>query len=260
METKCASVVPYGMPDGEPPVRASFEITTEREPSATLLAGFSEFGLAGLTAVDYLADHLGLEETGHVTADQLPAITPFENGRPRHHTRLFSRPDLDVTILLGELFVPAWAADSFGRSIIDWTEENGVEEIAVLSGVPVPHGPEEHRVFYIATDDYRDSRLADADVPGMGRGFLDGVNATLVGQGIDSPLGVGVYVTPVHAQAPDVEAALRLIATVDKVYDLDVDTGPLEAFAEEVRGYYEELSARLQAASEEDLAPDKMFM
>lgn len=248
------------MPEGEPPARASFEIRTDREPSATLLAGFSEFGLAGLTAVDFLVDHLDLEETGHVTADQLPAITPFEDGRPRHHTRLFSRPDLDVSVLMGELFVPAWAADPFGRSILDWTEANGVEEVAVLSGVPVPHGPEEHRVFHIATEDYYDERLADADVPGMGRGFLDGVNATLVGQGIDSPLGVGIYVTPVHAQAPDVEAALRLIATVGEVYDLDVDTGPLETFAEEVREYYEELSARLQAASEEESAPDRMFM
>ena len=34
----------------------------------TLLAGFSEFGLAGLTAVHYLVDQLDLEETGHITA------------------------------------------------------------------------------------------------------------------------------------------------------------------------------------------------
>ncbi|WP_458205262.1 proteasome assembly chaperone family protein [Haladaptatus sp. NG-SE-30] len=239
---------------------ASFEFSHDEEPNETLLVGLSEFGLAGLTAVDYLVQQLDLEQTGHVTAEQLPSITPFENGRPRHHTRLFSRPDLDVTMLVGELFVPVWAADSFATSILDWTQTNGVEEIAVLSGVPVPHGPEEHRVFYIATDDYRETRLDGTGIPGMGRGFLDGVNATLIGRGIDSPLATGVFTTPVHAQTPDVEAALRLIDAIRDVYDLTVDTGPLEAFAEEVGEYYAELASRLESARETDRPDDRMYM
>ncbi|WP_266077871.1 proteasome assembly chaperone family protein [Haladaptatus caseinilyticus] len=242
------------------PPSASFEINADEEPSVTLLAGFSEFGLAGLTAVEYLVEQLSLEQTGHITAEKLPTITPFENGQPRHHTRLFSRPDLDVTILVGELFVPVWAADSFADAILDWTGANGVEEIAVLSGVPVPHGPEEHRVFYIATEGYRRNRLDGIDVPGMGRGFLDGANATLVGRGIDSDLETGVFVTPVHARTPDVEAALRLIDAISDVYELAVDTGPLEAFADEVSEYYTELAARVEAANDADRPDDRMYM
>ncbi|WP_458188526.1 proteasome assembly chaperone family protein [Haladaptatus sp. NG-WS-4] len=245
----------------EPPTKhATFEFSYDEKPSETLIVGLSEFGLAGLTAVDYLIEQLDLEQTGHVTAEQLPAITPFENGRPRHHTRLFSRPDLDVTILVGELFVPVWAADSFASAVLDWTGENGVEEIAVLSGVPIPHGPEEHRVFYIATDDYREKRLTESEIPGMGRGFLDGVNATLVRRGIDSSLATGILVTPAHAQTPDVEAALRLIDAICEVYGLSVDTGPLEAFGEEVGEYYAELSSRLEAARESERPDDRMYM
>ncbi|GAA0229994.1 proteasome assembly chaperone family protein [Haladaptatus pallidirubidus] len=242
------------------PTRASFEITADEEPSGTLLVGISEFGLAGLTAVEYLVEHLDLEETGYVTTEQLSSITPFEDGQPRHHTRLFSRPDLDVTVLVGELFVPVWAAGSFANAILDWTGDNGVEEIAVLSGVPVPHGPEEHRVFYIATDDYRQNRLDGTDIPGMGRGFLDGVNATLVRRGMDSHLETGVFVTPVHAQTPDVEAALRLTETISDVYDLSVDTDPLKAFAEEVGEYYAELAARVESARDSDVPDDRMYM
>ncbi|WP_435154563.1 proteasome assembly chaperone family protein [Haladaptatus sp. DFWS20] len=240
--------------------RVSFEISSHVEPDDVLLAGISEFGLAGLTAVEYLVDHLDLEKTGHITAEQLPTITPFENGQPRHHTRLFSRPDLDVTILVGELFVPVWAAGSFANAILDWTGENGVEEIAVLSGVPVPHGPEEHHVFYIATEDYQKKRLGNTDIPGMGRGFLDGVNATLIGRGIDSQLETGVFVTPVHAQTPDVEAALRLTESIADVYNLSVDTAPLESFAEEVSEYYTELAGRVESARESERPDDRMYM
>jgi uncharacterized protein len=94
----------------------------------------------------------------------------------------------------------------------------------------------------------------------MGTGFLDGVNAALVERGIDSPLAVGVYVTPVHEQVPDVEAAIRLLETIRTVYDIDIDTEPLEDFAAEVRQHYEDLAARFNAASEAELPEDRMYM
>jgi uncharacterized protein len=242
-----------------PPLQPDFTITHDSEPSETLLAGFSSFGLAGLTAVDYLVDHLDLNEQGHLSAEGLPTVTPFEEGRPRHHTRLFSRDDLEVSVLVGELFVPVGAGRTFADVILDWTEANGVREVAILSGVPIPHGPNEHRTYYIATDDYRERRLVDESIPPMGQGFLDGTNAALIERGLDSPLGVCTFVTPVHAQVPDVEAAIRLVETVGDVYDIDIDSEPLEAFAAEVEQYYSELVDRMQTRDDE-LPEDRMYM
>jgi uncharacterized protein len=239
----------------------AFHITHESEETGeTLLVGLSQFGLAGLTAVDYLTTQLDLEPTGHITAEALPSITPFSEGRPRHHTRLYSREDLDITVLVGELFVPVGAADSFSKAILDWTERNNVDEIAVLSGIPLAHGPNDHRTFYIATEDYRPNRLENADIDPMGMGFLDGVNASLVERGMDTDLGVGVFVTPVHAQVPDAEAALRLLSVLKSVYDLDLDTAPLEEFASEVKNHYAQLSERLEATERREQPENGMFM
>jgi uncharacterized protein len=241
---------------------ASFSIVHESTPSDALLAGFSNFGLSGLTAVDFLVDHLELEESGYLTAEGLPSITPFEGGTPRHHTRFFSREDLDVTVLVGELFVPTSAAAPFSDALLEWLQAKDVSEAAICSGVPLPHGPEAHRTFYVATPDYRERRLEEADpeVPPMGSGYLDGVNGAVMEQSIDSELASCVYVTPVHEQVPDVEAAIRLVDTVSAVYDLDVDTAPLQDFAAEIRRHYEELAERLQAAAEEDVPEDRMYM
>ena len=247
---------PSSVVRGEP----EFSFTHDAEPSEALLCGFSQFGLAGLTAVDFLVDQLDLSETGHVAVDKLPAITPFENGVPRHHTRLFSRPELDVTVLVGELFIPLLAADSFANTLANWLDDNSVAEVAVLSGVPVAHGPDDHRTFYIATEDYRDARFADTDVKPMGNGFLDGVNAGLLARGVDSELRACVYTTPVHQLVPDVEAAIRLLDTVSGVYDLDVDTRPLEEFAAEVTEYYAELNDRVSRVADEQRAEDRMYM
>jgi uncharacterized protein len=240
--------------------KPSFRITHDETTSDRLIAGFSSFGLAGLTAANFLTDQLELEETGHVTIEDLPSITPFENGTPRHHTRLFSRPDADYTVLGNELFVPQWAADSFAEAILDWTESNTVEEITVLSGIPVPHGPEEHRVFYIATEDYPKDRLEKIDIPPMGNGFLDGVNAGIVGRGMDSDLRVGVLVTPVHPQVPDVEAAIRLVEAIKQLYELDIETTELEKFADQIQQYYQSLEERVEAVRQAERPENRMFM
>ncbi|MFB6300748.1 MAG: proteasome assembly chaperone family protein [Halobacteriales archaeon] len=240
--------------------RANFRISQDAAPSETLIAGFSHFGLAGLTAVDYLVDHLELVETGHVTTSDLPSITPFENGVPRHHSRLFSRSDLDITVLVNELFIPVWAADQFSNAILEWTDANDVEEITVLSGIPVSHGPDDHRAFYVATPDYHDARLSDVDIPPMGNGFLDGINASLIDRGMESSLRTGVFITPVHAQNPDVEAALRLLDAFRSAYDIEIDTEPLEAFAAEVQQYYADLAERLDAVEDTQRPDDRMYM
>lgn len=237
----------------------TFHVSDDAAASEVLLVGLSNYGFAGLSAVDYLVDHLDLEEAGHVRAEGLPTITPFENGRPRRPVRLFSRPDLDVTVLAGELYVPPTLGESFAESILGWVESEGVSDIAVLSGVPIPHAPDDHRTYYIATDEYRETRLDEKEVPPMGSGFLDGVNAALLQRGMESPMNAAVYVTPVHSQAPDVEAAIRLVEVVETVYELGIDSGPLKSFADEVKQYYTELAERLEAR-EVDTHEDRMYM
>ena len=165
---------------------------------------------------------------------------------------------LDVTVLVGDLFIPPVAAEAFSTALLDWTAANDVAEVTVLSGVPIPHGPDGHRVFYVASEDYQERRLSSTELPPMTEGFLDGVNASLMQCGLETDLATGILTTPVHSQGPDVEAALRLIEGVRSIYGLDIDTEPLEAFAAEVRNYYEGLSQHLDAAESQD-RPDIMF-
>lgn len=240
--------------------RPDFSVTHESAPPETLVAGFSAAGLAGLTAVDYLVDRRDATETGHLNVERLPAITPFTDGEPRHHTRIFSDRPADLAVLVGELSVPRGAGGALAEAVLEWAADNGVEEITILSGVPVDHAPDEHESFYVATADYRDHRLGDADLRPMGSGFLDGVNAEILQRGLDTDLRVGLLTTPVHAQAPDLEAALRLLGALTEVYDVDVDTGPLEAFASEVRRYYAELVDRMERTTQAEYPEDRMFM
>jgi len=82
-----------------------------------------------------------------------------------------------LTVLVGELFVPAKAAEPLGEATLEWTERERVEEAVLLSGVPIAHGPEEHRAYYVATPEFRDARLPDTGITPMSGGYLEASTA-----------------------------------------------------------------------------------
>lgn len=239
------------------------------QPSGkTLLVGTSHLGMAGVTAADYLVRHVESEQIGHISSHGYPAITPFQDGEPRHPTRLYNLEGTDLSVLIGELFVPVWAAHSFTTALMEWVSSANVEELAVLHGVPFPHGPEEHAVFHVATPQYREQQLAEADIQPLGGGLLDGVVGEIVIQGLDQGTpSVGVYITPTHPPGPDIDASLLLLDAIQEIYGFTVDEEELRARSEELKQYYQELTQRMESLGEgeqslasRDYPEDRMFM
>lgn len=239
----------------------------EIESGQTLLVGLASPGMAGLTAVNQVVKSVESREIGYISPTDLPGITPFEDGTPRHHTRLYDLVGTDVIVLVGELFVPAWAARSFADSLLQWSREGEVSEIAFLHTVAYPHGPDDHRVFHVATDAYRDRRLTGQSTPMKG-GVLDGVAGEVVNAslGADGP-PVGVFITPAHPPGPDVDGALLFLDAVENIYDISVDRTELEELSREIKQYYETLDERLatineadEGRDERDFYADRMYM
>lgn len=241
------------------------DVQPDVEPGQTLLVGLSTVGVAGLTAADYLVRHHESVEIGHVSPEELPAITPFEEGTPRHHTRLYNLVDVDLTVLVSELFFPAPAARPFANSVLEWASDRRIENIAVLHGVPFPHGPEEHAVFHVATEGYRQRYLTDVDVPPLRGGFLDGIPGELVSRSLDGQAPpAGVFVTPTHPPGPDVDAAGLFLDVVERIYGVSVDRKELLELSEELQKHYANLADRMASLEERpdrrDYGEDRMYM
>lgn len=237
-----------------------------RAPSDTgndvLLVGLSNVGMAGLTTTDYLVQHLAGEEVGHVTATEFPAVTPFAEGRPRHHTRLYDVPDTNVSVLMGELFLPMWASEAFVSGLLNWLDGADFEEILLLNGVPYPHAPEEHRVFHVATEAFDERRLADSEYDPLAGGFLDGVPGELLVRSMDGELPpTGVLVTPTHPPGPDLDASILFLDAFRSLYDVPVDPSELRKRSDELKQYYAELADRMQAADDRArFSEDRAYM
>ena len=249
--------------------RHEFDVDSDAPSDAgnTLIFGQSHLGMAGVTAVDYLVRHLDSTKIGNISPTELPAITPFEEGVPRHHSRLYSLDGTDMLVLVGELFVPVPAARAYTDAVMEWARDRQIEEVAALHGVPFPHGPEEHDVFHVATPAYRERRLAGDRFKPLKGGFLDGVLGEFLQRSLDDDaLETGVYVTPTHPPGPDVEAALKLLDALERIYGVDVDETELRELGEELKQYYEQLAQRMNQAqgdeslSSHDYPEDRMYM
>ncbi|MBV0901277.1 proteasome assembly chaperone family protein [Haloarcula salina] len=241
--------------------RVKIALTDECPPVETLVVGISEYGLAGLTAVDYLADQRSMRQVGHLRGGGPPSIAPFRDGTPRHHTRLYADEDESLAVLVGERFVAPPLVEDVAEAVLSTGEDLGVSNVTMLTGVPVAHGPEDHVPFYIATEDYQAAFLSETDIRSMGNGFLEGLSAELVTRGIsDDSLATGVFTTPAHPQAPDAAAAIRLVKALRATHDIAVDTGPLEAFAANVEAHYQALAERLEAEATDSMPDDRMYM
>jgi len=57
----------------------------------------------------------------------------------------------------------------------------------------------------------------------------------------------------------DCPAAADVGETVDELYDLDVDTGPMKSFAAEVEQHYRDLAQRIEQAASEQRPEDRMY-
>lgn len=248
----------------------SFRVTAPAvsELGETLLVGLSHMGMAGLTAVDYLVRQAESTEVGHVSPAGVPGIAPFQAGEARHHTRLYTLAEDRLSVVVGELLIPPWMATTFTDAILEWVDDSPIEEITILHGVPFPHGPEEHTVFYVSTPAYRERRLSETAIQPLAGGVLDGVSGELVSRSLDehSP-PVGVLVTPAHPPGPDVDASIRLLEAVQETYGLAVDATELEQRAEELKQYYAELADRMNTLAEQeqplgsrDFPEDRMYM
>ena len=224
----------------------TLDVTTAQPPESTVIVAFPEPGLGGLSANQYIIEQLDLVETGHIHAEGLPAITPYADGTAYHHTRLFSAPEVEYTVITCELPIPIQFSEPFGRILLEWIHDTAVEEVTLLTTIPTLGAGEE--IFYVASEDYVDHRLTDQPVTPLGGGFLTGVNASLIARAIDTTLRVGVLATGANPHIPvDGEAALALVEGLDGCYGLGVDTDELKEFAEQSRQYYRELTEQIAA-------------
>lgn len=236
-----------------------FHLSADATLDDRLVLGSATPGMSSLIAVNHLIEHQETTKVGHARAHNLPAITPFSDGVPRQPIRLYATEN-GPNYLVSEVFHPAGIAELFADALWELATDHGVEEITQLYGVPYPHGPEDHAVFYVGTEPPATERLGE--IQPLTGGFLDGIPGRLLERGLEADQPAAqVFVTPAHLPGPEFEAAIRLVNAIGSCFDVAVDTTELQEESAEIKRYYQELTDRLNDQEDEtDILTDRMYM
>jgi predicted ATP-grasp superfamily ATP-dependent carboligase len=219
---------------------------------SVLVSAFPSAGLATTVAGHYMIRALSLPRVGRFESPEIAPIAVVQGGEVHPIIRVYGRPDLGL--VLSEFPPSPSQANSIARAILDAAERHKVRMIIGFEGV-VPHPPgdgeAEEQESAVAEDQSpeqvwvaysrKDPTILKSFEPAKARlledGVIGGVSGALLVQGIGRPVPVAVLLVSARVAEglPDHRAGAALIETLDRLLpELEIDTGPLRAQAEQI--------------------------
>lgn len=196
----------------------------EKKPkNARMIEGFPGFGLVGTITTEYLLNHLSCEYIGQIWFNELPATTIIHNNKLIHPIGLYYNKKYNIVLLhaISGIFGTEW---KISEEINAVAKELDIKEIICIEGVG-SNSPDEknQKVFFYTTEDRFKPTLKKI-VPELNEGIIVGVTAAVL---LKAKAPVTAFFADTHTNLPDSKAAAKIIETLDKYLDLDIEIKPL---------------------------------
>jgi predicted ATP-grasp superfamily ATP-dependent carboligase len=219
---------------------------------SAVVSAFPSAGLATTVAGHYMIRALSLPRIGRFESPDLSPIAVVQGGEVNPTIRVYGRRDLGL--VLSEFPPSPSQANAIARTILDTAERHKARMIVGLEGV-VPHPPgdgeeelEESAVPEEQTPEQvwvafsrKEPGIVKSFAPAKARlledGVIGGVSGALLVQGIGRSIPVAVLLVSARIAEglPDHRAGAALIESLDRLLpEIEIDTGPLRAQAEQI--------------------------
>jgi len=211
-----------------------------------LVCGFPSAGVVGTIAANTIMDQLEMQEVAHLRSRYLPSAAVFLDGRLRHPFRVYASKNDNLLVLTTELPVAEEGMYEVSSAILDWAAGIGVRETVILDGIPVQGIPSKRKVLYATEEEKLQELEADDNVEMLQKGIITGIAGSILSETLCRPMVGFAFLTPAIAVVPDPEGAALLLETLDRHYDIGVDTADLKESAENIRKKMREMAEQVE--------------
>jgi len=222
--------------------------------SPVVICGFVGPGLAGLTAVGYVIDHLGLHEIAHVMSHFIPPSVVFIGGRIRHPFRVYKNAPGDLAVVICEVPIDRVGLYDISAKLLDWFTRFDPREIVVLDGVPIRELPEDRPTFYVADEDRQADLKSLGFVPAESV-LISGTAGSILSECLVRKIHCISLLTPASITLVDPGAPLSLIRALNSAYKLNIATKALEQDVATIHEELNEIAKQYQKVQEQASAP-----
>ena len=219
----------------------------KKPKSPTVITGFPGFGLVGTISTEYLLEHLSNEPAGKILFYEMPAIAAIHDNKIVEPFGFFYNKEYNIIIIHAISSTTGFEWE-LADIIMKIARELGAKEIISLEGVGSNEQTSGTRSFYFASDEKSQQKLKKLNVSALNEGIIVGVSGALLLKHEEIP--ITCIFSETHSKLPDSNAAAKIIETLDKYLDLDVDYKPLLAQAEKFEEKLKNILKKGQEATE----------
>ena len=217
-------------------------------PDTSVLVGFPGSGLVGSIALQYMVDQLDFELIGTMTSKFFPPLAMMNKGVINDPVRIYAKNDLAA--IVADIPIHPMICYEIANGLLDWLTPFKPKEVVTIAGI-ITNEPEK-RVFGVATTPEALRRIADHTLI-LPIGSISGIASSILTEcKIRNIPAYGLLGETVNA--PDPRSSAVTIDVLNKMFNLNLDTGPLLEQAVEIEQSMHKLSEEVQSAEQ---APKK---
>jgi len=210
------------------------------DSTKTILIGFPGSGLVGSIALQYMVDQLEFPQIGSVTSKYFPPLAMMTKGVINIPVRFYEKNE--IAVVIGDIPIHPMICYEVASGLLDWFEKFHPKEVLTIAGI-VTNEPEK-RVFGVATNADSLQRIQNHAVI-LPIGSISGIAGSILTEcKIRDITGLGLLGETVNN--PDPRSAAATIQVLNKMYDLNLDIGPLMEQAEEIEAAMHRIAEEVQ--------------
>jgi len=223
------------------------ELFEKPKKGATIIEGFSGFGLVGTIVAEYLIDHLKAKQIGKFVSEKIPAIVAIHKGEVVEPFAIFYAPQENIIIFRAIASVKGLEWE-LADAALQLSGDVNAKEIVEIEGVGGMEGKvQAPKAFYFTLSPERKKKLESFGLELLKEGIIVGVTASLL-----SKVKEGTFIfAESYSDFPDSRAAAKVIEVLDKYLSLKVDYKPLIGKAETFEKKVKTLLSKTAAVTQE---------
>lgn len=225
---------------------------TKKPKNPTIIEGFPGIGFIASITTEFLIEHLKAEKIGKIEFNEQTPVVAIHNSKVVEPFGIFYSKKYNLIIL--------HAINPVNN--IEWKITDAIEELVKMLGAKeiisiegVASTSSDLNAYYFSKKFSK--KFDKLNIQPLREGIIMGVTASII---LRDTLPSSCIFVETHSQMPDSRAAAKVIETLDKYLELEVDFKPLLQKAEEFEEKLKTLMQQSKIAAEEKEQKDLNYL
>ncbi|MHA2364961.1 MAG: proteasome assembly chaperone family protein [Candidatus Hodarchaeales archaeon] len=230
-------------------------ICTAETKATTLIVGFPGHGLVGSISAKYIVKELDLKVTGYIRSPLIPPLAVFLDGVLAYPYRIYSSPEVEIAVLIGESPAPVNAYYYIANAVLDWGVTVGAKEVICLDGF-ADASTREQLVYLVAEPDMKE-KVDEIDLPRPQTGYIGGLAGAVLNESILRAIDGYALLVSTPGQLPDPIGAAKLIKVLNELKNIKINCDSLIEDGEKIKNSMQEFADRTRQLTDSSSLDDK---